>query len=363
MSKKGKQSSKSKSDHELSDNSALDLGGQIQEIINANIARNRRRQKQQDPESDYEYAQHMQKKKFIQLNYQRVRTEQLAKIPQLMRKSGLKLKKGTTQAEQQVIENEIRHIDPSITAVEAHAGVFAISNPVARRRIYTEGFPNSLQQDLYETNIRINNEGKLIEEKYMENNQRWDQNVNARSVEPAMNLGSKRPVITEEQQLNEIMNEGSLRQKQFLSRQLDSEFANQQQASELPQSSVFDDIPPEFTVAQERLFEQQQRQIESNTISSVNLNTVYDIGALDWGRPPINDVYGRKPFETYVAGYKYDQFCNPIAYMKKPTISIGKKGNIMKRNYIPTSQLIQTAKAQADLHKELTKSTKITKKK
>ncbi|KAA6394637.1 MAG: hypothetical protein EZS28_009833 [Streblomastix strix] len=159
------------------------------------------------------------------------------------------------------------------------------------------------------------------------------------------------------------MNEGSPRQKQFLNRQLDSEFANQQQASELPQSSVFDDIPPEFTVAQERLSEEQQRQIESDIIQSVNLNTVYDIGALDWGRPPINDIYGRKPFETYATGYKYDQFGNPIAYMKKPSIPIGKKGNIMKRNYIPTSQLIQTAKAQADLHSKLTKSAKITKKK
>jgi hypothetical protein len=41
-------------------------------------------------------------------------------------------------------------------------------------------------------------------------------------------------------------------------------------------------------------------------IASMNLNTVYDIGALDWGRPPINDIYGRHPFETYATGYKYD---------------------------------------------------------
>ncbi|KAA6374942.1 MAG: hypothetical protein EZS28_029531 [Streblomastix strix] len=280
-----------------------------------------------------------------------------------MRQRGLKLKTGITQKEQQIIEDEICRMDPTITAAEAHGRVFAISNPAARRRIYTEGFPNSLIQELYETNIRINNEGKLIGEKYMENSQRYDENINSRIVQPSMDLGSRSPVITPEQQLNELMNEGSPRQKQFLSRQLDFEFANQQQASELPQSSVFDDIPPEFTVAQERLSEEQQRQIESDFISSVNLNTVYDIGALDWGRPPINDVYGRKPFETYETGYKYDQFGNPIAYKKKPTQPIGKKGNNMKRNYIPTSQLIQTAKAQADLHSKLTKSAKITKKK
>ncbi|KAA6388450.1 MAG: hypothetical protein EZS28_016024 [Streblomastix strix] len=280
-----------------------------------------------------------------------------------MRQRSLKLKTGITQKEQQVIENEIRRMDPTITAAEAHGGVFAISNQAERKRIYTEGFPNGLLQELYETNIRINNEGKLIGEKYMENSQRYDKNINSRLAQASMNLGSNQLVITPEQQLNEIMNEGSPRQIQFLSRQLDIEFANQQQASELPQSSVFDDIPPEFTVAQERLFEEQQRQIESDIISSVNLNTVYDIGALDWGRPPINDVYGRKPFETNDSGYKFDQFGNPIAYMKKPTQPIGKKNNKMKKNYITTSQLIRTAKAQADLHKKLTKSVKIPKKK
>ncbi|KAA6395810.1 MAG: hypothetical protein EZS28_008662 [Streblomastix strix] len=131
---------------------------------------------------------------------------------------------------------------------------------------------------------------------------------------------------------------------------------------ELPQSSVFDE-PPELSLDQEKLSEEQQRQMEEDMISSMNLNTVYDIGALDWGRPPINDIYDRHLFETYASGYKYDQFGNPIAYMKKPTQPSGKKYSNMKKNYIPTSQLIQTAKVQSDLHKKLTKSTKITKKK
>ncbi|KAA6379675.1 MAG: hypothetical protein EZS28_024798 [Streblomastix strix] len=124
------------------------------------------------------------------------------------------------------------------------------------------------------------------------------------------------------------------------------------------QSYMMNYIPPEFILAQEKLSEAQQQLIEADIISSVNLNIVYDIGALDWGRLLINDVYGRKPFETYDTGYKYDQFGIPTAYMKKSTQLIGKKGNNMKRNYIPTSQLIQTAKGQADLHKKLTKSAK-----
>ncbi|KAA6372560.1 MAG: hypothetical protein EZS28_031913 [Streblomastix strix] len=94
-------------------------------------------------ESDYEYAQHMQQK-FRQVNQQRLGTEQLAKIPQLLKQSGRKLKKGITQAEQQSIEQEICRIDPIITDAEAHGGLFAISNPVARRRIYTIGFSNSI---------------------------------------------------------------------------------------------------------------------------------------------------------------------------------------------------------------------------
>ncbi|KAA6396274.1 MAG: hypothetical protein EZS28_008200 [Streblomastix strix] len=210
-----------------------------------------------------------------------------------MRIRGLKLKTGITLKEQQVIEDEIRRMDPSITAAQAHGGVFAISNPAARRRIYTEEFPNSLLQELYETNIRINNEGKLIGEKYMENSERYDQNINQRQVEPAMNLGSRRPVITDDQ------------------------------ATDLRQSSVLDHIQLEFTLAQEKLSEAQRQKIESDIISSVNLNTVYDIGAFDCCRPPINDTYDRKPFETYDTGYKYDQFGNPIAYTKKPTQHIG----------------------------------------
>ncbi|KAA6382106.1 MAG: hypothetical protein EZS28_022368 [Streblomastix strix] len=106
-----------------------------------------KKNQQQEPGSDYEYAKHIQEKKFRQVNYQRLRTEQLAKIPQLMRYSGQKLKKGITQSKQQVIEIEIRRMDPTISAVEAHGGAFAISNPAARRRVYTEGFPNSLLQE------------------------------------------------------------------------------------------------------------------------------------------------------------------------------------------------------------------------
>ncbi|KAA6394307.1 MAG: hypothetical protein EZS28_010167 [Streblomastix strix] len=91
---------------------------------------------------------------------------------------------------------------------------FALTDPVARRKIYGGKFPQCLLQELYEANIRINNEGKLILEKHMENAQRYEQNINARIDQPSMNLGSKSPVITEEEQMDKIMNFRSLQQKE-----------------------------------------------------------------------------------------------------------------------------------------------------
>ncbi|KAA6391798.1 MAG: hypothetical protein EZS28_012674 [Streblomastix strix] len=148
----------------------------------------RQKQLYTEDESDSQYAQQMKEKKFRYVNYQHVRTVKLVKISQLMKLGDLKLKQGITQTELWSIEQEIHRLEPDISAAEAHAGAFAISNPAARRRICTKGFPNSLLQELYETNIRINLEGKLVGEKYMENVQRYDQNINARLVEPSMNL-------------------------------------------------------------------------------------------------------------------------------------------------------------------------------
>ncbi|KAA6392382.1 MAG: hypothetical protein EZS28_012089 [Streblomastix strix] len=69
---------------------------------------------------------------------------------------------------------------------------------------------------------------------------------------------------------------------------------------DLPNSAVYPDIPPKSLLQKE------------------NLNTINDIGVLDWNRPPINDIYSRSPFETYQTGYKYDLFGNTLAYLKKP---------------------------------------------
>ncbi|KAA6389097.1 MAG: hypothetical protein EZS28_015381 [Streblomastix strix] len=186
----------------------------------------------------------------------------------------------------------------------------------------------------------------------MENAGRYEENINARIDQPSMNLGSRRPVVTEEQQLNELLNFGIHRQKEKESQSLNQQFPSESQ-EDLGQSSMFQYQPPEITVAQEKLTEKQRLAIQKDNLKSENQNTVYEIGALDWGRPPINDIYNRNPFETHKIGYKYDALGNPQAYMKIDTPIWSKKQTKMKKNYIPTSQLISTSTAQEKLAQNL----------
>ncbi|KAA6381159.1 MAG: hypothetical protein EZS28_023315 [Streblomastix strix] len=303
--------------------------------------------------SNPEWRQQMKTKKGQrQINKQKYDPAAAAKVPDIILASGRKLRMGMTEAEKSSFEDEIVRLDPSIRPVDATAGVLGLKNRAARRIVYGGGFPNSLLQDLYETKLRVNNEGRLIQEKYLENADRYTENINARRDQPSMNLGSRRPVVTEEQQLNELLNFGSHRQKEKESQSLNQQFPSESQ-EDLGQSSMFQDQPPEITVVQEKLTEKQRQAIQKDILKSENLNTVYDIGALDWVRPPINDIYNRNPFETYETGYKYDALGNPQAYMKIDA-PLGRKKQIkMKKNYIPTSQLISTSTAQEKLAQNL----------
>ncbi|KAA6363893.1 MAG: hypothetical protein EZS28_040580 [Streblomastix strix] len=170
---------------------------------------------------------------------------------------------------------------PDILKSRAHLGLIGFIEDIPNRKIYGGDFPYSLQQEFLETNIRINNEGKIKFDNNIDNTKRYTENNNNRLDQPSMNLGSKSPPISEEQQRNELMNEGSQRQKQILSRYLNDEFANQEQVTNLEQSSFIDDVQPEFTLAQEKLIEALQQEIEADNIALLNLNTIYDIGDLD----------------------------------------------------------------------------------
>ncbi|KAA6387516.1 MAG: hypothetical protein EZS28_016956 [Streblomastix strix] len=156
--------------------------------------------------------------------------------------------------------------------------------------------------------------------------------------------GSHRSVIIEEQQLNDIMNLGRPRQKEKESQQVNLQYPTESQ-EDLGQSSMFQDQPPETTVAQEKLTEKQRYIIQNDIFKSDSLNAVYDIGTLDWSIPPINDIFERNHFYIHNTGYKYDALGNLQAYMNIDT-SVGSKKQIkIKRNYIPTSQLISTSTA------------------
>ncbi|KAA6357440.1 MAG: hypothetical protein EZS28_047033 [Streblomastix strix] len=204
--------------------------------------------------------------------------------------------------------------------------------------------------------IRVNNEGKLIQQNYFDNSQRY--NANARLDEASMDLGSRAPVITQEQIENEMLNDGTQRQRQRVNQELNEMFPIET-VHPMPQSTIFERDAPETTIAQERLEELRQQQLLGDIVAAQNLNTVYDIGALDWGRPPVNDIYGRSQFPVHKTGYKYDQFGNPQAYMKMENPLAGKLGVKkkvkMKKNYIPTSQLLSTSSAQENLAKSFRK--------
>ncbi|KAA6387931.1 MAG: hypothetical protein EZS28_016543 [Streblomastix strix] len=276
---------------------------------------------------------------------------------------GLKQRKRMTDAQKRNIEDEIMRVDPLIRPVDAMAGVLGLTDHKARRLVYNPGFPSSLLQDLYETQLRVNNEGMLKQEKYMENWRRYEENINARIDQPSMNLDSHRPVVTEEQQLNQLLNFGSPRQKKNEVQQLIQLYPSESQ-EDLAQSSMFEGQPQEQTVALEKIPERQRQTIQKDNIKSENLNTVYDMRAFDQGIPPINDIYNRIPFEPHKKSYKYDVLGNTQAYIKidvhgltcsEAGTQIGSKKQIkMKKNYFPTSELISASIAQDKLAQILT---------
>ncbi|KAA6381474.1 MAG: hypothetical protein EZS28_023000 [Streblomastix strix] len=129
--------------------------------------------------------------------------------------------------------------------------------------------------------------------------------------------------------MNELLNFGQ-QQKQKVSKQLEKDYPINNQEIH-PDSVLEPDIQLEQTIAQENFTDREHQKLQSDVLSESNLNTVCDIGALDWSEPPINDIYGRSPFETYKAGYKYEQFGNPQPYMKKPVAPVGKKDTNTKK--------------------------------
>ncbi|KAA6394511.1 MAG: hypothetical protein EZS28_009962 [Streblomastix strix] len=118
--------------------------------------------------------------------------------------------------------------------------------------------------------------------------------------------------------------------------------------------SFFEDQPTTIPSAQEILIEKQQQAVEKALAQKENLAQVYDPGSLDWERMPVNDQYSRQQFKTQKTGNQMNSDGSLSAIIKKENIKVtpGEKKPKTKKNYIPTSQLLQSANEQGKLSKK-----------
>ncbi|KAA6370630.1 MAG: hypothetical protein EZS28_033843 [Streblomastix strix] len=119
---------------------------------------------------------------------------QIAKVPQILKNQGIKLKKHMGAIQKQRIVDKIRTFDPSLTQKEATVGLLGLTNKTMNRQTYGQYFGEDLRSEFLENALMLNNEGKLVTEKFIENSQRYEQNPNARLAEPSMQLGRFSPV-------------------------------------------------------------------------------------------------------------------------------------------------------------------------
>ncbi|KAA6388553.1 MAG: hypothetical protein EZS28_015919 [Streblomastix strix] len=209
-----------------------------------------------DNESDPFWKYNVKRRKTRQIHSQKYDADNVSRTPEILQARGLQVKKGMTTVDKRNIEEEIIRADSSIGRTDAFAGEFGLMNSKVRRLVFIAG-----------------------------------------------------SVITEEQQLNQLVNFGSPRQKDKENQQLNLQYITESQ-EDFGLSSMLEDQQPVQTVAQEKLTEGQRQATQKDILKSENVNTIYDIGALDWGRRPINDIYNRNPFETNNIDYNQDALRN-----------------------------------------------------
>ncbi|KAA6398827.1 MAG: hypothetical protein EZS28_005645 [Streblomastix strix] len=287
------------------------------------------------------------------IDSQEVNPSNVERVPQMLKTKGIKLKKGMSTRQKQQIADQINAADPEISKHEALVGVLGLTNKTMNRRVYGQLFGEELRAEFFENTIMLNNERKLKIEKFIENSQRYDQNPNARLDQTSMYLGRSSPGLSPEQINNEIMYSGSQKQKEKENNKIDDIYDIQTQ-QDLGQSLSFEDQPPTMPLMQEKLIEKQQQAIEKDLALQENLAQIYDIGALDWGRMPVNDLFNRQQFKTQKTGYQMNADGSISAIVNKENTKIipGEKKPKTKKNYIPTSQLLQSAKEQSNFKKK-----------
>ncbi|KAA6396471.1 MAG: hypothetical protein EZS28_008000 [Streblomastix strix] len=299
------------------------------------------------------WEQEMAVKDPMIIDGQEVNPFNVGRVPQMLKTNGIKLKKGMSIRQKQQIADQINAADPEITPHEALVGIIGLTNKTKNRQVYGPLFGEELRAEFFENAMMLNNEGKLVTEKFIENSQRYDQNPNARLDQPSMQLVRFSPGLSPEYINNEIMYSGSYKQKEKENQRIDDIYDIQTQ-SDLGQSSSFEDQPPTMPLMQEKLIEKQQQAIEKDLAQKENLAQIYDVGAKDWGRMPVNDEFNRSQFKTQKTGYQMNADGSISAVVKKENIRAtpGEKKPKTKKNYIPTSQLLQSAKEQSSFKKK-----------
>ncbi|KAA6396294.1 MAG: hypothetical protein EZS28_008179 [Streblomastix strix] len=242
------------------------------------------------------YQEDMAQRGTMFIDGEDVDLNQVTKVPQILKYQGVLLKKHMGAIQKQRIVDKIRAIDPSLTQKEATTGLLGLTNKTMNRQAYGQYFGEDLRAEFFENTLMLNNEGKLVTEN-----------------------------------IQRIHND-----------------------TDLGQISSFEDQPPTMPLMQEKLIEKQQQAIEKDLASQENLAQIYDIGSLDWGRMPVNDQFNRQQFKTQKTGYQMNADGSISAIVKKENTKItpGEKKLKTKKNYIPTSQLLQSAKEQSSFKKK-----------
>ncbi|KAA6403391.1 MAG: hypothetical protein EZS28_001073 [Streblomastix strix] len=228
------------------------------------------------------YQDDMAQRGTIFIDGEDVDLNQVAKVPQILKNQGTLIKKHMSVIQKQRIIDKIRTTDPSITQKEATVGLLDLTNKTMNRQAYDQYFGEDLRSEFLENAMMLNNEEKLVTEKFIENSQRYEYNPNTKFAEPSMQLERFSPGLSPEQINNEIMYSGSNKQKEKENQRKNDIYGIQTQ-SDLGQSSSFEDQPPIMPLMQEKLIEKQQQAIEKDLVSQENLAQIYDIGSLDWG--------------------------------------------------------------------------------
>ncbi|KAA6381952.1 MAG: hypothetical protein EZS28_022523 [Streblomastix strix] len=137
----------------------------------------------------------MAQRGYMIIEGERVDLKKVSRIPDMLKNEGILLKKRMNARQKQQVIDQVRTIDPTITQKEGAAGVIGLTNRTRNREVYGPMFDEDLRSEFFKNAVMLNYEGKLVTQKFIENSQRYEQNINARLADPSMQQGSQSPQV------------------------------------------------------------------------------------------------------------------------------------------------------------------------